>query len=127
MRVSRAGGKNLSRWELDELLAKAALLLEAAATSDAINGGMTEPTVRLHANGEYTSDKSFQQTVIHPFVAAYHQEEFSRAADRYGELYEREPPGDRRPVNDIYSEATSTRSTLSLGLRQTRRSMDSES
>jgi hypothetical protein len=49
-----SGGRELSRWELDELLAKAALLIEVATDSDAINYDVVKPHVQLHANGEYT-------------------------------------------------------------------------
>ena len=38
-----SGGRRLSRWDLDELLAKTALLLQAATDSDAINAGLLEP------------------------------------------------------------------------------------
>ncbi len=49
------GGRQLSRWDLDELLANAALLIEAAMDSDAINGGLIEPRIYLRTNGEYTT------------------------------------------------------------------------
>jgi hypothetical protein len=53
------GGRRLSRWELDELLAKAALLIEVATDSDAVNSGLIEPRIDIHPNGEYSIDHSF--------------------------------------------------------------------
>ena len=97
-----SGGQQLSRWALDELLAEAALLIEVATHSDAINSDLTEPRLELHANGEYTIDRSFQDTVIKPFVTAYRREEFESAAGQYSELYRNRPPGERRPVDEIF-------------------------
>jgi hypothetical protein len=92
-----SGGRQLSRWDLDELLAKTALLLQAATDSDAVNAGLLEPAIQLYANGEYTIDREFYETVIRPFFANYFQGEFEGAAANYnkyigesGQLIERE-------------------------------------
>ena len=97
-----SGGQQLSRWALDELLAEAALLIEVATHSAAINSDLTEPRLELHANGEYTIDRSFQDTVIKPFVTAYRREEFESAAGQYSELYRNRPPGERRLAARAY-------------------------
>ncbi|WP_419594857.1 hypothetical protein, partial [Thiolapillus sp.] len=52
-----AGGHQLSRWKLGELLAKAALLVEVAMDSDAVNSDLIEPRIGLHLNGEYDIDR----------------------------------------------------------------------
>lgn len=98
-----SGGRELSRWELDELLAKAALLVETATDSDAINGDLVEPVIRLHANGEYTIDRSFHETVISPFLTNYLREEFEGAAGDYSKLYQRERRTERMRADEIYS------------------------
>ncbi|MDD2685855.1 MAG: hypothetical protein PHY62_06840 [Gallionella sp.] len=100
---SAAGGRALSQWELDDLLAKAALLVETATDSDAIKGELVEPVIRLHANGEYTIDRSFHETVITPFLTNYLREEFEGAAGDYSRLYQRERRTERKRADDIYS------------------------
>ena len=97
------GGRPLSRWTMDELLAKAVLLIKVAGDSDAINGDLTEPRLKLELNGEYAIDRSFQDTVIKPFVTAYQREEFEKAAGKYSELYRNRPPGERKRVDEIFS------------------------
>ena len=97
------GGRPLSRGTMDELLAKAVLLIKVAMDSDAINGDLTEPRLKLWGNGGYAINRSFQDTVIKPFLTAYQREEFEKAARRYGELYRNRPPGERKRVDEIFS------------------------
>lgn len=97
------GGRQLSRWGLDELLAKATLMLGAASDSDAVNNDLVEPQIDLHPNGEYTMDRSFQETVMKPFLTAYHQEGFEEAAAKYPDLYRSVPSSERRPFDEIFS------------------------
>ena len=97
-----SGGQLLSRWAMDELLAAAALLIEAATDSDAIAGDLTEPRLELQANGEYTVDRSFYDTVIKPFVTAYYHEEFESAAGKYSEWYRDRSPGERKRVGELF-------------------------
>ena len=96
-------GWQLSRWELDELLAEVALLLEVATDSDAINNDLTKPRIELHENGEYTIDRSFHDTMMRPFLTAYFREEFESAAGRYSELYPNKAPGERKQFNEMFS------------------------
>lgn len=98
-----SGSRQLSRWGLDELLAKAALLIETATDSDAINSELVGPTVQLHANGEYTIDRSFHKTVIYPFLTNYLREEFQEHAGAYSKLYLRRKPTERTRADVIYS------------------------
>ncbi|WP_343105497.1 hypothetical protein [Neomoorella humiferrea] len=97
------GGRQLSRWELDELLAKAALLVEVATDSDAVNSDLIEPRIDLHPNGEYTIDRGFHNTVIKPFLTAYFREEFEAAAGEYSKLYRNERPGERKSADEVFS------------------------
>lgn len=98
-----SGGRDISRWELDDLLAKAALFIEAATDSDAINGELVKPEIQLYQNGEYSIDRSFHSTVIRPFLTHYLHEEFQGAADSYSKLYKRKRRVERIRADEIYS------------------------
>lgn len=100
-----SGGKLLSQWELDELLAKGALMINTAMESDAIHNDLIEPIVHLHVNGEHTIDKGFYETVIHPFLNNYLREEFEEAASDYSKLYQRERPNEQKKVDGQYSQS----------------------
>jgi len=97
------GGRQVSRWGLDELLAKAALLVEVATDSDAVNSDLIEPRINLHPNGEYTIDRGFHNTVIKPFLTAYFREGFETAAGDYSKLYRSERPGERTRADEVFS------------------------
>ena len=98
------GGRQLSRWKLDELLAKVALLLEVATDSDAVNGDLIkQPRIDLHPNGEYTIDRDFHNTVIKPFWSNYFQGEFEEAAEEYTSLYQDTLPPNKARVDKIFS------------------------
>ena len=99
----KVGGRKLSRWGLDELLAKAALLVEVATDSDAVNSDLIESRIDIHPNGEYTIDRSFHNTVIKPFFTAYFREEFEGAAGEYGKLYRSERPTKRMRADEVFS------------------------
>lgn len=97
------GGHQLSRWELDELLANAALLVEVATDSDAVNSDLIEPRIGLHPNGEYAIDRGFHNTVIKQFLTAYFREGFEEAAGRYTKLYRNERPAERTRADEVFS------------------------
>jgi hypothetical protein len=80
-------GRPLTRWDLDELLVKATLLVEAATDSDAVINDLIEPVIKLHPNGEYTIDRSFHETVIGPFLENYFRKVYEQDADSYEDLY----------------------------------------
>ena len=96
------GGRQLSRWELDELLAKAMLLLEVARDSDAVENDLVKPRIDLHPNGEYTIDYEFQSTVIKPFLESYFSKGFGKAVQKYSELYENESYDERKRPDEIF-------------------------
>ena len=96
-------GRQLSRWEMDELLAKAALLIDVAMDSDALKNDLVKPPIDLYPNGEYAIDYSFQETVIKPFATACRREGFEAAAAAYGELYRNEPFSKRKAVDEMFS------------------------
>ncbi|WP_419648497.1 hypothetical protein, partial [Thiolapillus sp.] len=86
-----------------ELLAKAALLVEVAMDSDAVNSDLIEPRIGLHLNGEYDIDRGFHNTVIKPFLTAYFREGFEGAAGRYTKLYRDEHPAERTRADEVFS------------------------
>ena len=98
-----AGGKPLSQSDLDELIAKTLIFIQAATDSDAIYYDLTDPLVDLHANGEYSIDRNFNDTLISPFKTAYYTDEFEKAAQRYGEMYQYQTPGDRKRADEVLS------------------------
>lgn len=97
------GGRQLSQWDLDELLAKAALLVEVATDSDAVKSDLIEARIYLHPNGEYSIDRGFHNTVIKPFMTAYFHETFEGAASEYSKLYQNERPGERKRADEMFS------------------------
>ncbi len=97
------GGRRLSRWGLDELLAKAALIVEVATDSDAVNSDLIEPKIELHPNGEYTVDRGFHNTVVKPFLTAYFHERFEKAVGGYSKLYQNEYSSQRTRADEVFS------------------------
>lgn len=112
----KAGGRSVSLWQLDDLLAKSALLLEAATDSDAVRNDLIQPRVYLHANGEYTVDRDFHNTVIRPFLTAYFREEFEGAARDYTKLYRHKRPGARTRADKVFGTDFITAFRTEFGL-----------
>lgn len=95
-------GSQLSRWSQDELLAKAALLIEVATDSDAIRSNLIKPRIHLYLNGDYNVDRSFHDTVIRPFLKNYMREEYEGAARKYDQLYQVKRPGERVLASEVF-------------------------
>ena len=87
------GGRQLSSWEADELLATMLCMIDTAARSDAIYHGLAKPKIELFANGEYGIDLSFQDEVLNPFLTAYTRGQIFEAADDYENLYSDDSQG----------------------------------
>ena len=111
-----SGGRQLSRWALDELLVEAALLIEVAMNSDALNSDLATPGIELHANGEYTIDRSYRETVIKPFATAHYRETFESAAGEYRGLYDNRLPDKRTRIGKIFPSAFSSAFRAEFGL-----------
>jgi hypothetical protein len=88
---------------LDDVLARAALLVEVAMDSDAISGDLIEPEIYLHPNGEYDIDRSFYETIIKPFFSAYFQEGYERAAAEYDHIYRNGLPDKPLRAEEVFS------------------------
>ena len=98
-----SGGKQVSHWEIDDLLADATLLIDTAMDSDTIHSNLLEPKLKLQANGEYYIDRSVYQTVILPFVSDYRETELAGTEKRYHELYESNASGDDSTIKNVWS------------------------
>ena len=98
------GGSEISRWKLDEMLAKTVLLLEVTTDSDAVYNDLVKPEIEIHLNGEYTISRDFQKTVIEPFLAAYQRQGFETAVTEYSRLYQIKPPEQQIGVDEIFSK-----------------------
>ncbi|MCY3869907.1 MAG: hypothetical protein OXG87_10140 [Gemmatimonadetes bacterium] len=112
----KTGGRQLSRWKLDELLAKVTLLLEVARVSDAVKNDLVTPRIELHPNGEYTIDHEFQSTVIKPFLESHFSKGFKTAVQEYRELYENESYDERKRPDEIFSSELIHASRVEFGL-----------
>lgn len=96
-------GRELSSWDLDDLMAKAVLLIEVATDSDAIKLELVDPQITIYANGEYFLDHGFHENVIRPFLFNYIREEFDDAAASYSSHYDREEPKNPIRLDEILS------------------------
>ena len=100
-----SGGRPLSRWDLDKLLANVLLLLEAATDSDAFHKNLIHPPeMEIHPNGEYTIDRSYKETIVEPFFAAYHQDLFESRVNEYPDLYQTKIPTQKTKVGGIFPD-----------------------
>ena len=97
-----SGGKQVSNWEIDDLLADATLLIDAAMDSDSIHSNLLEPQLELQANGEYFIDRSVYRKVILPFVSDYRNTELAGAEKRYRKLYEPNPSADDGAIKNVW-------------------------
>ncbi|MXY48174.1 MAG: hypothetical protein F4Y38_02625 [Gemmatimonadetes bacterium] len=96
------GGNPLSQEQLDEFIAKAALMHEVAAHSDGIKNKLINPPIELHQNGSYSIEHEFINTVIEPFLKAYATDDFGDAASKYHTQYQNRPSS--KPVEELYPE-----------------------
>ena len=111
------GGRELSRANLDELVAITGLLLQAAAESDAVHDGLVKPRIELHPNGEYSMERGFRDAVVQPFLAVLDREGFESAARNYSELYQAKPFEEGRRASNLYSSALVSAFHAEYGLK----------
>ena len=82
-----SGGRAPSAWDVDSLLAKTRLLLQIATDSDAIFHGLAQPSIEVHANGEYTVSSDFYESILEPFISAEMGDDHKRASEEYDRYY----------------------------------------
>ena len=112
----RLGGRPISRWALDQILADSALLFLAATHSDAIRNDLITPEIALWANGEYTIDSRLQETVIAPFASAYRREGIEDAVRDYHELNRDRSTAGRQSLLGTFSAEFFTAFSTEFGL-----------
>lgn len=99
-----SGGNPLSKEQLDELIAKAALMHEVAAHSDGIRNKLINSPIELHQNGSYFIEDKFIKSVIEPFLKAHATDDFGDAASKYHKQYQNRPSVKPKLVEEIYPE-----------------------
>ncbi len=82
-----SGGRPMSSWDADEVLALMLAVLDTASCSEAIYHDLAEPHIEVFPNGEFAMDHSFREQVMNPFLQAYNREQFEEAAQDYEDLY----------------------------------------
>ena len=99
-----SGGGLLSQEQMDELLAKTALMHEVAAHSDGIINKLINPPIELYDNGAYSIDHEFINSVIGPFIKAHVTDDFRESASKYNDLYRNRLSDKPKAVEEVYSE-----------------------
>ncbi|MHA1613668.1 MAG: hypothetical protein ACTSYJ_02420 [Candidatus Thorarchaeota archaeon] len=80
-------GEKVAKWELDELLAKVAVLILNANQSDAIHYDYIEPIIEVFNNGDHSIETDFYNDILRPFTSRIRFEDFHTAAKQYGIQY----------------------------------------
>lgn len=99
-----AGKPLATRAELDLLIARTSLLIEVASDSDAIRGELAPAKLSVFPNGEYEIDRSYQSSIMRPFVENQYSEEYEDAAADYPTYYQEKDRSGRSLASDFYGE-----------------------
>jgi len=83
----QSGGRIITEADFHELLALVELLISSAHASDAIRYALTPPEITIFANGEFAVDRSYQQTVMIPYVKEHFNEQFAASASAYPKYF----------------------------------------
>lgn len=78
-----SGGEIISRFELQRLLAMAAMIVETAYDSDAIHGKLSEAKLLVFPNGDYQINRDYQQSIMLPFISNIFSDAFDEAAAKH--------------------------------------------
>ena len=81
------GGKKVSQWDIDELLAESLFLLEVALDSDILKNDLCIQEIKIENSGEYTIDKTFFYTLMSPFFRDTTFLRYKQQSQKYKELY----------------------------------------
>jgi hypothetical protein len=81
------GGRNPSLSDFDSLLARVATIVDLAADSDAIHGGLAEGKIRIHPNGQVQANRSLIASVANPYAMQLHAVGFREAIESYDHLF----------------------------------------
>ena len=86
------GGYEVGSLDLSPLMARASLLYHMGNLSDAIEKGVTEPTVVIAGNGEIKYEHTFHDSIIQPFTDKFEKTSLQNSAKNYEEHFEEMPP-----------------------------------
>ncbi len=103
--VSPVGkGRSCSNAEFDFLVANVAILLECASQSDAIYYDLSLRQLVVQANGTFTFDSTFHDTLHRPYVHSHGERDFRAAAADYGTPFAVRDGG-RQPIDSEFEAA----------------------
>ena len=94
------GGRSPSKWDLDRLLVRVALLYRLGNESDAIKWCALEPVILISPAGDVQFSTAFADTVVEPFGRMFHSRRTRAEASRY-EQHFAAPPNSREPLSSI--------------------------
>ncbi len=97
-----SGKPLVTRAELELLIARTSLLIEVAYDSDAIRGELAPAKLTVFPNGEYEIDRSYQSSIMRPFVANQYSDEYREAAADYASYYQEKERSGRGLASDFY-------------------------
>ena len=101
----KTGGRYLSQWDLDALVANTMLLLEVATDSDAVYKDLIDPPqIEIHENGEYTIDRDYKESIIKPFFADHYEKIFEKNVAEYSSIYQINNSTQNTQVEEFYDE-----------------------
>ena len=84
------GGKRVSEWDIEELLATTFLLLEVAIDSDILKHKLCKSEeIKIEANKEYIMDKSFINNLTRFFVKNLTFSFYKKQRNQYKNIYEK--------------------------------------
>lgn len=98
------GKSPVTRDELELLIARTSLLIEVAYDSDAIRGELAPAKLTVFPNGEYEIDRSYQSSIMRPFVANQYSDEYKDAAADYASYYKEKERSGRGLASEFYGE-----------------------
>ena len=99
-----SGENLLSQQQIDELLAKTALMMQVASHSDGFRNKLIEPPIKLHQNGTYSIEREIISTVIEPFIKAHVTDGFEEAVSGYPNLYQNRLFENPKSIEELYPE-----------------------
>jgi hypothetical protein len=80
-------GRACSNADLDCMIANMAVLLECASQSDALHYGLASRNLVVEANGTFTFDMTFRDTLHVPYIHTHGERGFRSAADDYASAF----------------------------------------
>jgi hypothetical protein len=111
-----SGGSRPSIVDMDELAARATLLIEIAHDSDAIRAGWSAPRIEMTPSGRVNIDRTFFTRVVVPYTQGHFSAMFDAAVENYPKRYEepRTPTAEREKELDDLDKVFQTEHGFSI-------------